>query len=90
LGLAISKKLTALMCGDIWVTSSEGAGSTFSFSVPLSIAPKPVSQPEIESPNPEAWKQKARLLIVEDNSANQVNYKLFYNFINNNLFLAGC
>ena len=72
LGLAISKKLTALMCGDIWVTSVQGKGSTFSFSVPLSIASKPVSHTEITSPNPETWKEKAKLLIVEDNSANQL------------------
>jgi len=34
LGLSISKKLIELMGGKIWVTSTWGSGSTFSFSLP--------------------------------------------------------
>jgi len=34
LGLSISKRLVALMGGRLWVTSSWGSGSTFSFSLP--------------------------------------------------------
>ncbi|MBN2236240.1 MAG: response regulator [Bacteroidales bacterium] len=33
-GLYITKKLVNLMGGDIWLESSEGEGSTFSFSIP--------------------------------------------------------
>ncbi len=38
LGLSISKQLVELMGGEIFVISSEGAGSTFGFTLPLDIA----------------------------------------------------
>ena len=39
LGLAICKRLTSLMGGSIWAESTQGAGSTFHFSVTLPAAP---------------------------------------------------
>ncbi|MDX9911449.1 MAG: ATP-binding protein [Phycisphaerales bacterium] len=38
LGLAISRQLVQMMNGDVWVTSTPGIGSTFTFNVTLPIA----------------------------------------------------
>jgi PAS domain S-box-containing protein len=40
LGLAISQELVQLMGGTLTATSSQGVGSTFSFTLPLEIAPQ--------------------------------------------------
>jgi len=64
LGLAITKKLCQLMDGDINVTSHEGTGSTFEFSIV--IEPSEKSQQVM----PSVDITKLNILIVDDNKTN--------------------
>ncbi len=65
LGLAISRCLVELMGGKLEVHSIEGQGSTFSFTLKLSLDP----DPPVASPAPDL--SQVRLLIVDDNEVNR-------------------
>lgn len=81
LGLSISKQLVELMGGRIVVTSTLGAGSSFSFTVPLGPAKSEAG--ELAAPQPRAQQGRAfavldlaplrgaRILLVEDNANNR-------------------
>ena len=66
LGLAISRQLVECMGGTMGVTSREGKGSTFRFSLPMAIDPEAAST-VVE----EADLSGVRLLIVDDREINR-------------------
>ena len=68
LGLAISQRLVNLMGGEITVTSQEGNGSTFAFSLPLREA----SMPEETGAEPlPAARRPLRILVADDLGTNR-------------------
>jgi PAS domain S-box-containing protein len=67
LGLAISQRLIGLMGGRIWVESTPGQGSVFSFEIPY----LPVACPPSPEPGELSSLVGRRLLIVDDNATNR-------------------
>ncbi|MBF0193456.1 MAG: response regulator [Magnetococcales bacterium] len=65
LGLTISKRLTEMMDGEIWIDSKAGVGSTFNFTARLGVQDKPkprmvVNREELSG---------LRVLVVDDNTS---------------------
>jgi signal transduction histidine kinase/CheY-like chemotaxis protein len=68
LGLVISKRLTELMGGAMWVKSSPGKGSTFNFTLRAEILPGKPRPYQGGGAGPLAGR---RLLIVDDNAGSR-------------------
>ncbi len=65
LGLAIARRLARLMRGQLTVASTPGAGSTFSFEVPLGLAANGIAQGMLPPPS-----RSRRVLLVDDDPVN--------------------
>ncbi len=66
LGLAISKRFVQLHGGRIWATSEPGAGSVFSFSLPLDEAAEPAPQLLQRPAAPAAVREPVLLAVDSD------------------------
>ena len=71
LGLAISNRLLQLMGSEIYLKSTLGVGSVFSFNLLLEEAKHPVTGIEQQQEVPTSSEQCLDVLLVEDNPANQ-------------------
>ncbi len=67
LGLAISKQLVSLMGGNIWVTSEQGKGSVFSFTIRTSEDSEKLAKNVL--PDISVFKGK-KVIILDDNETN--------------------
>ena len=73
LGLAICSNLVKLLNGKMTLESEKGKGSKFSFSIPVEIGKKTKDEPDkIE----DKTKFNGKVLLVEDNEANQMFMKI--------------
>ena len=79
LGLSISNELVKLLGGKLKVKSEVGVGSNFYFSIPITVAKKKIEKQTI-SQNID-FKNK-KILLVEDNKANQMFMKVILKKIN--------
>lgn len=70
LGLAISQRLAKLMDGQITVRSEPGKGSVFTLAIPAGLSEAFESTSDPASPAQDA-RSGMRLLVAEDNAANQ-------------------
>ncbi len=71
LGLAISNRLLQLMGSEIYLTSTLGVGSIFSFTVLLEEGAQPILMAEPQQERIDSPADCLNILLVEDNPANQ-------------------
>jgi two-component system, NarL family, sensor histidine kinase EvgS len=72
LGLSICHKLVQAMHGQITLQSTVGHGSEFKVSLPVRIAPSPLSEHVDEPAETFSAGSELRILVVEDTEANQI------------------
>lgn len=90
LGLSICKMLTELMGGDIRVESSEGQGSTFSFTLPLLYrSDAPTHQKKFEKDGREDYQRNIlplRILIADDSEDNRNLIKAYLKGVEHHIY----
>jgi signal transduction histidine kinase/ActR/RegA family two-component response regulator len=75
LGLALCKQLAELLNGKIGCDTAVGRGSSFWMTVPFKVAgnaPKKIEEPQRQTVEPKTMTRALRILVAEDNIANQV------------------
>jgi len=76
LGLAIVRRLTRLMGGEVCIESEEGVGTSVYLVLPFDVAePARAVSPAQALPEPARDRGKVRLLVVEDEAVNRIALK---------------
>ncbi|EGA66205.1 HAMP domain-containing hybrid sensor histidine kinase/response regulator [Vibrio brasiliensis] len=88
LGLAICRRLCNLMDGEVRVESQPDIGSTFTFDISLPVADELISSPESTDSKPELKYTNVRVLVAEDNRANQLVIREMFKRIGLNIDIA--
>ncbi|WP_017315249.1 ATP-binding protein [Mastigocladopsis repens] len=77
LGLPLSRKLTELLGGSVWVNSELGKGSTFFASLPL-VFPGSAEDSSIPQPTWQIDPARHPILVVEDNAETVFAYEKYF------------
>ena len=77
LGLAISRHIVQAHGGKIWAESKEGAGSTFHFTLPLSISPTLAPEPLPPAMADSSWAPRLVLVIDNDEDVTRILSYIF-------------
>jgi CheY-like chemotaxis protein len=89
LGLAIARQLASLMGGKIGAESIEGQGATFWFTARLALAPESPDTGQPNSIETSGARPVRQILLVEDNTTNQMVARLLLERLGHVVHLAG-